>query len=86
MATTRKTMTDELDRLVKEADAEAAAIAAFVEGALVSLFQGAKRGDGSLPLKVADVELETDDDGNFRDNFTVVTASGIRINVKVSPE
>lgn len=65
----------------QEEDPEAAAIAAMLEGFLAMT---CKKDD--LPIKVRDVEITTDERGDIRDHFTVVTESGIRLQVRVRPE
>lgn len=60
---------------------DAQAVAAFVHGNLLmhSL-------EGIAGLKVADVSQEADEHGTYLPWFTVITASGIRVRVIVTPE
>jgi len=39
-----------------------------------------------FPLKVSDVHQDVGEDGVYENHFTVVTESGIRIRVEVTPE
>lgn len=55
-------------------------IAKFLQGGLAMLVHTQDS------LRVAGVEQETDEAGIYRDYFTVVTESGLRVRVTVEPE
>jgi hypothetical protein len=60
---------------------EAEAVAAFVHGNLL-----AQAHQGIAGLAVDRIDQDTDEEGTYRPWFTVVTASGIRIRVIITPE
>lgn len=79
-------LSEEITRLANEYDPErefdARSVAKLIQG---SLYMYTAR-DLTQIVKTADVELNTDANGNYADYFTIVTESGLRIRVSVEPE
>lgn len=65
---------------------EADEVAALLQGALLATCHLTSQGETNIPIKIREVEQTVDPHGNYRDHFTVVTESGLRIQVRVRPE
>lgn len=67
--------------------ADQAAIAKLFQGWLAGVVARKDGGDNGLPmLRGAQLEIPTDDAGNYLDHFVVTTTSGVRLRVEVTPE
>lgn len=69
----------------KQVNPEAEAVASFLQGSLAGMVQKAAV-DGTLMLKVSEVQQRQDARGDHLDHFIVVTESGIRLKVRVTVE
>lgn len=60
-------------------------IAAMLQGALIGMLER-ELAQGGLAIKVARIEQGTDSEGNYLKYYTVITESGLRLRVQVTPE
>lgn len=66
---------------------EANLYAAFLQGEIVGMALRAKNGDTeALNMKIAEVDMDQDVDGNWLNHVVITTQSGARIRVTVTPE
>lgn len=67
-------------------DSEAMQVAKLLQGVLAGMAMKAISDPEMLFIKVSDVDIPTDEGGNYLDHFIITTGSGIRLRVDVTPE
>jgi len=61
--------------------------AAFLQGEMVGMALQARSGNTeALNMKIAEVDMDTDNNGDYLNYFIITTQSGARIRVTVTPE